>query len=200
MEESEILNEIEKITEEIKADPQNESYTKRGIDPLFLVDPRAKILVVGQAPGRVAEKTRLTWNDRSGDLLREWMGVSRAEFYDSGLIGIIPMDFYFPGTSKGGDLPPRAGFAQKWHGPLRETMPEVELTLLVGSYACRYYLDLKKSTRLSDVIYNYQRYLPQYLPLVHPSPRNRRWLKTNPWFETEVIPALQERVAGLLGR
>lgn len=193
------MNKIEKITKEIETDPQNGEYSKRGIGPLFLADPRAKILVVGQAPGRVAERTRLTWNDRSGDLLREWMGVSREEFYDSGLIGIIPMDFYFPGTGKGGDLPPRPGFAEKWHDPLRETMPEVELTLLVGSYACRYYLDLKKSARLADVIHNYKDYLPEYLPLVHPSPRNRRWLKNNPWFQTEVIPHLQKRVAKLMG-
>lgn len=193
------MNKIEKITKEIETDPQNREYSKRGIGPLFLADPRAKILVVGQAPGRVAERTRLTWNDRSGDLLREWMGVSREEFYDSGLIGIIPMDFYFPGTGKGGDLPQRPGFAEKWHDPLRETMPEVELTLLVGSYACRYYLDLKKSARLADVIHNYKDYLPEYLPLVHPSPRNRRWLKNNPWFQIEVIPYLQERVAKLMG-
>lgn len=192
------MNKIEKITNEIETDPQNREYSKREVRPLFLADPRAKILVVGQAPGRVAERTQLTWNDRSGDLLREWMGVSREEFYDSGLIGIIPMDFYFPGTGKSGDLPPRPGFAEKWHDPLRETMPEVELTLLVGSYACRYYLDLKKSTRLADVIHNYKEYLPEYLPLVHPSPRNRRWLKNNPWFQTEVIPHLQKRVAKLM--
>ena len=192
------MNKIEKITNEIETDPQNREYSKRGVRPLFLADPRAKILVVGQAPGRVAERTQLTWNDRSGDLLREWMGVSREEFYDSGLIGIIPMDFYFPGTGKSGDLPPRPGFAEKWHDPLRETMPEVELTLLVGSYACRYYLDLKKSARLADVIHNYKDYLPEYLPLVHPSPRNRRWLKNNPWFQIEVIPHLQKRVAKLM--
>ncbi len=192
------MNQIAKIIQMIKADPQNSEYTRRGIAPLFLASPDARILVVGQAPGRVAEKTRLTWNDRSGDLLRDWMGVSRDQFYHSGLIGIIPMDFYFPGTGKGGDLPPRIGFADKWHGPLRLTMPKIELTILVGSYACRYYLNLKKSTRLADAIHAYQNYLPDYFPLVHPSPRNRRWLKNNPWFEEQVIPDLQNRVQTIL--
>lgn len=191
---------VAELTRRIMADPLNEEYTKRGVPPLFKAPAHAKILVIGQAPGRVAEQTRLTWNDRSGDLLRTWMNVSREEFYDSGLIGIVPMDCYFPGAGKGGDLPPRPEFAQKWHEPLRKLMPEVELTLLVGSYACRSYLELKKSTPLAKVIHNYRQYLPEYLPLVHPSPRNRRWLKNNPWFEAEVIPDLQRRIAVLLGR
>ncbi|GBG95475.1 uracil-DNA glycosylase [Ligilactobacillus salitolerans] len=189
---------IERIINQIEADPQNQEYTQRQIAPLFLADPRAKILVVGQAPGRIAEKTRLTWNDRSGDLLREWMGVSRKQFYESGQIGIIPMDFYFPGSGPGGDLPPRAGFAEKWHEPLRKLMPQVEMTLLVGSYACHYYLNLKKSARLAEVVHNYQNYLPEFFPLVHPSPRNRRWLKNNPWFESEVVPTLQRHVAKII--
>ncbi|GKS82404.1 hypothetical protein LPAF129_20900 [Ligilactobacillus pabuli] len=194
------MDKIEELTRQIMADPQNVSYTERGIKPLFLAPAHAKILVIGQAPGRVAEKSRIPWNDRSGELLRTWMGVSRAEFYDSGLIGIIPMDFYFPGSGKSGDLPPRPGFAEKWHPLLKQTMPEVELTLLVGSYACRSYLKLKKSATLKETIQNYHNYLPEYLPLVHPSPRNRRWLKNNPWFETLILPELQGRVADLLER
>lgn len=193
------MEQITELIKQIMADSQNASYTARGIAPLFQAPAHAKILVIGQAPGRVAEQSQVPWNDRSGDLLRSWMGVSRAEFYDSGKVGILPMDFYFPGSGTSGDLPPRPGFAKKWHPLLKQTMPEVELTLLVGSYACRSYLKLKKSTPLKEVIQSYQSYLPEYLPLVHPSPRNRRWLKNNPWFETMVLPELRVRVGDLMG-
>ena len=186
------------IAEEIRRDPENASFTKRGIDPLFYAGPECRIMIVGQAPGRVAEETGIAWNDRSGDRLRDWMGVDRDTFYNSGKLAIVPMDFYFPGTGKSGDLPPRPDFADKWHPRLLELMPDLQLTILVGSYATKRYLHLKSSEPLTGVVRDYEQYLPTYFPLVHPSPRNQMWTKKNPWFASDVLPDLKERVASLL--
>lgn len=184
----------DKIFEAIKNDPTNKKYTQAGIDPLYVAPKEAKILIVGQAPGKRAQDTRLFWNDPSGDNLRAWMGVSREEFYQSKDFAILPMDFYFPGKGKSGDLPPRKDFAKKWHPLLLEQMPNIELTLLVGSYATKHYLHLKSTARLTDVVRNYRAYLPEYFPLVHPSPRNKLWQSKNPWFVKEVLPELKRQV------
>ena len=186
------------IAEEIRKDPENASFTKRGIDPLFFAGPECRIMIVGQAPGRVAEESGIVWNDRSGDRLREWMGIDRDTFYNSGKLAIVPMDFYFPGTGKSGDLPPRKDFADKWHPRLLELMPDLKLTILVGSYATKRYLQLKSSTSLTQVVKDYRDYLPEFFPLVHPSPRNQIWMKKNPWFDQTVIPDLQELVAQVM--
>lgn len=187
------------IAEEIRKDPENASFTKRGIDPLFFAGPECRIMIVGQAPGRVAEESGIVWNDRSGDRLREWMGIDRDTFYNSGKLAIVPMDFYFPGTGKSGDLPPRKDFADKWHPRLLELMPDLELTILVGSYATKRYLKLKSSASLTQVVKDYRDYLPEFFPLVHPSPRNQIWMKKNPWFNQTVIPDLQKLVAQIMG-
>ena len=167
-------DEFQRIFEEIKLDPQNQEYTEKGIEPLYYANPKAKILIVGQAPGQKAQDTHMVWNDLSGDRLRTWLDVSRDEFYNSDLFAIMPMDFYFPGKGKGGDLPPRKNFAAKWHPKLRKLMPNIELT---------------------DIVKDYQTYLPEYFPLVHPSPRNLIWLKKNPWFEEQVVKDLQKLVS-----
>lgn len=187
-------SQFQKIFEEIKADPMNREYTLKGINPLYYADADAQILIVGQAPGKVAQDTQIVWNDKSGDRLRDWMGVSNNEFYHSGKIAVLPMDFYFPGKGKSGDLPPRKGFADKWHPRLLEAMPNLKITLLVGSYAIKHYLHLKSSVKLTDIVQNYQDYLPQYFPLVHPSPRNQLWMSRNPWFEKDVLPDLKQRI------
>ena len=189
---------VRAIAEEIAADPDNASFTKRGIEPLFFAGPQCRIMIVGQAPGRIAEETGIVWNDRSGDRLRDWMGVDRDTFYESGKLAIVPMDFYFPGTGKSGDLAPRKDFADKWHPRLLELMPHLDMTILVGAYATRRYLDLKSSASLTDVVRDYKHYLPTYFPLVHPSPRNQMWMKKNPWFDTDVLPDLKKRVAALM--
>ena len=186
------------IAEEIRNDPENASFTKRGIDPLFFAGPECRIMIVGQAPGRVAEESGIVWNDRSGDRLREWMGIDRDTFYNSGKLAIVPMDFYFPGTGKSGDLPPRKDFADTWHPRLLELMPDLKLTILVGSYATKRYLKLKSSASLTQVVKDYRDYLPEFFPLVHPSPRNQIWMKKNPWFDQSVIPDLQELVAQVM--
>ncbi|MDN5487762.1 MAG: uracil-DNA glycosylase family protein [Lactococcus lactis] len=192
------MDKFKEIFEAIKADPQNKEYTKEGIEPLYSVHKEAKICIIGQAPGIRAQESRLFWNDPSGDRLRDWLGIDRTTFYESNKISILPLDFYFPGKGKSGDLPPRAGFAQKWHKELLEEMPEIELFILVGSYAIKYYLNLKSSAKTTEVIHDFEAYLPKYFPLVHPSPRNNMWLAKNPWFEPELLPELKKRVAQLM--
>ncbi|PFG84207.1 uracil-DNA glycosylase family protein [Lactococcus lactis] len=192
------MDKFKEIFEAIKADPQNKEYTKEGIEPLYSVHKEAKICIIGQAPGIRAQESRLFWNDPSGDRLRDWLGIDRTTFYKSNKISILPLDFYFPGKGKSGDLPPRAGFAQKWHKVLLEEMPEIELFILVGSYAIKYYLNLKSSAKTTEVIRYFEAYLPKYFPLVHPSPRNNIWLAKNPWFEPELLPELKKRVAQLM--
>lgn len=192
------MDTFEKIKQKIMEDPENYQYTKIGIEPLYSVSKKSKIVIVGQAPGRVAEETRLYWNDLSGDKLREWMGISREVFYESNLIAQIPMDFYYPGKAKTGDAPPRKGFAKKWHPLLLEEMPEVKTILLVGSYAQKYYLADRNKKNLTETVKNYTEYLPKYFPIVHPSPLNFRWIKANPWFEEEVVIYLKQYINEIL--
>lgn len=185
---------FEKIKQEIIADPMNKSYTAKGIPPLFKASSDARIVIVGQAPGRKAEATRLFWNDLSGDRLREWMGLSREEFYNTDRIAHLPMDFYYPGKAGNGDAPPRKGFAEKWHPLILKEMPYTETIILVGSYAQKYYLDNRRERNLTETVRNFRKYLPGYLPLVHPSPLNIGWFKRNPWFENELLPVLRDIV------
>ncbi|MGX7014045.1 uracil-DNA glycosylase family protein [Vagococcus silagei] len=192
------MDTFNKIFEEIKQDPMNQAFTQANIDPLYSVSKEVRLLIIGQAPGIRAQETRLFWNDPSGDRLRDWLNISRATFYDSKEIGVLPMDFYYPGKGKSGDLPPRKEFAAKWHPRLLALMPKIELILLVGSYATHTYLDLKSTVKLTDIVRNYEHYLPTYFPIIHPSPRNQIWMKKNPWFEIEVIPILQKETARIL--
>lgn len=185
---------FEEIRQQIMADPANESYTRRGISPLFKASENARIVIVGQAPERKAEASGLFWNDPSGDRLREWMGISREEFYETDRIAHLPMDFYFPGKNKSGDLPPRKGFAEKWHPPLLAQMPKAETIVLIGSYSQKYYLNVRREKNLSETVRNFRSYLPDFLPLVHPSPINVGWFLRNPWFDREVVPVLKEIV------
>ena len=189
---------LEDIKKAIMADSQNQAYTERGIEPLFAAPKTARINIVGQAPGIKAQETRLYWNDKSGDRLREWMGVDYDTFYHSGYFAAIPMDFYFPGHGKSGDLPPRKGFAEKWHQPILELLPDIELTILIGQYAQKYYLHQKGTVKLTETVQHYQDYLPDFFPLVHPSPRNQIWMAKNPWFEAEVVPELQALVQKII--
>ncbi len=182
----------------IKADKDNQSYTDSGIEPLYQVSSKAKVLIIGQAPGIKAQNKQMLFQDPSGDRLREWLGVDEAFFYQSDQIAILPMDFYFPGKGKSGDLPPRKGQADKWHPKLLKEMPDIQLTLLVGKAAQDYYLDDKKT--LTDRVAAYQDYLPDYLPLPHPSPRNNIWLSKNPWFTEDLLPDLQKRLSRIFGK
>lgn len=194
------MRSIEDIRQAIIADPENKDFTKRGIFPLFEAHETARIVLVGQAPGSRAEATGLYFRDPSGDNLRAWLGVDEEIFYESGLFAVVPMDFYFPGSGKSGDLPPRKDFADKWHADILAQMPNVELMILIGQYAQHYYLKQRKSVKVTDNVRNYQNFLPDYFPLVHPSPRNNIWQVKNPWFREEVLPDLKKIVAEILSK
>ncbi len=189
---------FDSVFQAIRADEQNGEFTRQGIDPLYTASATSRLVIIGQAPGRVAQETRIPWNDKSGDRLRDWLGIDRVTFYDPSAVALLPMDFYYPGKGKSGDLPPRRGFAEKWHPVLLGMMPQVRLTVLVGSYATRRYLEFSSSAKLTDVVRNYADYLPRFFPLVHPSPRNQLWMSRNPWFETDVLPRLRSEVASAL--
>ena len=196
--EGNMMRTIEDITKAIIADPQNKAFTEQGINPLFAAPKNARINIVGQAPGLKTQQAGLYWKDKSGDRLREWLGVDEETFYQSGYFAVLPMDFYFPGHGKSGDLPPRKGFAEKWHQPILELLPDIELTILIGQYAQKYYLHQKGTVKLTETVQHYQDYLPDFFPLVHPSPRNQIWMVKNPWFAEQVVPELQELVQKII--
>lgn len=187
----------EEITEKLKADERNQSYTERGISPVFQVSGDAKILIIGQAPGRKVEESGIPFNDKSGEKLMRWMGIEQDVFY-SPAIAIVPMDFYYPGKGKSGDLPPRKFIAKEYHPEILGMMPDIQLTILIGKYSMDYYLRENKKKNLTETVAAYKEYLPKYFPIVHPSPLNFRWQARNPWFEEEVVPELQKRVREIL--
>lgn len=190
---------IEEITEELKSDERNRSYTERGITPIFQINKGAKVLIIGQAPGKKVEESGIPFHDKSGERLMDWMGIGPETFY-SEQIAIMPMDFYYPGKAKTGDLPPRSFIAREYHKQIRGAMPEVSLTLLSGSYSVHYYLKGREKKNLTETVKAFQEYLPDYFPIVHPSPLNNIWLKKNPWFEEEVVPELRKRVRAALNQ
>ncbi len=166
--------------------------------PVLRASPTARLLIVGQAPGRRVHETGIPWNDPSGDRLREWLGMTREQFYDVSRIAIVPTGLCYPGTVRGSDLAPRPECAPLWHPPLRAAMPDIRLTLLIGAYSQAYYLGKRRGRTLADTVRAWRDGLPEYFPLPHPSPRNRLWFKRHPWFGQEVLPALRERVGRLL--
>ena len=145
------------ITQSIMQDPDNRSFTEKGIEPLFAAPTTARMFAV------------------------------------------IPMDFYYPGKGKSGDLPPRKDFAEKWHPAILANLPNIELTILIGQYAQKYYLP-ENNLNVTETVHHFRDFLPHFLPLVHPSPRNQIWLKKNPWFEQEIVPTLQKQVKAILSR
>ena len=171
-----------------------EAHLPLGPRPVLRAHPDARVLIVGQAPGTKVHESGIPWNDPSGDRLRTWLNVDSEEFYDERRFAIIPMGFCYPGRGKSGDLPPRPECAPIWHRLLLEGLPNIELTLLIGQYAQKYYLGGDARRTLTDTVRAWQDYLPRFLPMPHPSPRNQFWLKKNPWFEKEVIPALRNRL------
>lgn len=162
--------------------------------PVFLAGRGARLLIVGQAPGRRVHETGIPWNDPSGDVLREWLALERAAFYDTSRIAIVPTGLCYPGTVDGVDLPPCRKCAPEWQPRFRAALPAVRLTLLVGSYAQAFYLKERSKRTLGETVRAFREYLPEFFVLPHPSWRNKRWLKRNPWFAAEVLPALRRRV------
>jgi len=176
---------------QIKSCNTCEKHLPWGVNPVVSGSTKSKIVIIGQAPGRIVHNTSIPWNDKSGDNLRNWLGIDKATFYNTDLIAIMPMGFCYPGTGKTGDLPPRSECAPLWHQQLLQMMPDVELTLLIGQYAQNYYLKDKTLKTLTETVRHYQNYLPQYFPLPHPSPRNNIWQAKNDWFRREVLPDLK---------
>ena len=161
---------------------------------MFLVGKAARLLIVGQAPGRRVHQTGLPWNDPSGDVLRAWLALDREAFYDTSRIAIVPVGLCYPGTVDGVDLPPCRDCASLWQPRFRAAMPGIRLTLLVGSYAQAYYLKKRRKASVGATVRSYRDYLPDFFPLPHPSWRNIGWLQRNPWFAKDVLPALRRRV------
>lgn len=190
--------EFEAIYQAIVSDPMNAVMRTKGYAPVYTAGPRAKIVIVGQAPGSKAQASMKPWNDASGQTLRQWLGISDEQFYDPDIVALIPMDFYYPGKGSHGDLPPRKGFAEKWHPLLLALMPEVQLIILVGAYSQKYYLGTSAKANLTETVRSYKEYLPKYFPLVHSSPLNFRWRAKNPWFETEVMPDLAQIIRTIM--
>ena len=182
------------IRREIRRAPENADCTARGWEPVYTANSSARLLIIGQAPGRIAQETNVPWTDKSGDNLRSWLGLSRDEFYDETRVALVPMDFYFPGSRERGDAPPRKGFADQWHPLILGQMPHITLTILIGQYSQEKYLGTKRKDTLTETVRAYRDYLPSYVPLVHPSPRNNIWIKRNPWFSEEVLPAVRDIV------
>lgn len=169
-----------------------------GVNPVLQIDPAARILIAAQAPGRKVHETNVPFNDASGDRLRTWMGISREIFYDPAQVAILPMGFCYPGTGKSGDLPPRSECAPAWRAQLLQLLPNIELTLVIGTYAQGYHLPDRPAT-LTQTVAAWQKYFPALIPLPHPSPRNNIWLKRNPWFEVQLLPVLQQQIHNILG-
>jgi len=168
-----------------------------GPRPVFRVGAGARLLIVGQAPGRRVHETGVPWNDPSGEQLRDWLGLDRAQFYDASRIAIVPTGLCYPGSGKRGDLPPRAECAPLWQPRFRAALPGIRLTLLVGMHAQAYYLGSRRKRTLAQTVRAYAEYLPEFFPLPHPSPRNRLWMRNNPWFAEEIVPALRRRLRAL---
>ena len=167
--------------------------------PVVRVSPQTRILICGQAPGRRVHESGLPFTDPSGDRLRDWLGVDYETFYADPRIGVAAMAFCFPGTDpKGGDYPPPPRCASLWRPRLIERLPKVELTLLVGSYAMRWKLGARTRSSMTETVRAWRDYLPDCLPMPHPSWRNTAWLKRNPWFEGEVVPYLRQRVGEIM--
>lgn len=190
---------LDRLLEEIRACRICEAHLPLGPRPILQAGAGARLLIVGQAPGTKVHATGIPFNDPSGDRLRRWLGVDRGVFYDRERIALVPAGFCYPGKGSGGDLPPRSECAPAWQEKVRRHMPRIELTLLVGQYAQAHYLGGRRQETLAATVRAYREYLPAFWPIPHPSPRNLLWLKRNPWFEAEIVPALQAEVRRLLG-
>lgn len=190
--------ELNQIKNEIINDIDNQEFTNKGWLPIYTISEKSKIIIIGQAPGIKAQTSHLAWNDLSGNKLRDWLEVTKDQFYNTNIFALVPMDFYFPGSGKTGDLPPRRNFAAKWHPKLFSKLDNLKLIILIGSYSQKYYLKDSAKTNLTATVKSYNEYLPSFFPLPHPSPRNIGWHINNPWFEQEVIPDLKKIVKDII--
>ncbi|MCX2741266.1 uracil-DNA glycosylase family protein [Pontibacter anaerobius] len=192
------MEELERLLEQIRACRICEEHLPLGPRPVLAASNTARLLIVGQAPGTKVHASGIPWDDQSGKRLRQWLGLEPEVFYDASKVAIIPMGFCYPGKGKSGDLPPRAECTQHWHQLLLAQLPNVELTLLIGKYAQAYFLGPQAKPTLTETVANWHEYLPQYMPMPHPSPRNQFWLRRNPWFEADAVPYVQQLVQAIV--
>jgi len=192
--------EIDKLIDAINKYIANDPTEIAGAKAILQVSSTAKLLIIGQAPGIRAHTTGIPWNDPSGNRLRAWLNITREEFYDKNKIAILPIGFSFPGVNKyGGDKPPTGKHALLWHERLLTLMPDIKLTLLIGTYAQKYYLKSSMKKSLTETISAWREYLPDYIVLPHPSWHNTQLIKKHAWFEEELLPYLQKEVRKILG-
>lgn len=191
---------MDDLLKEVAACQECAPHLPLGPRPIVRAAPAARLLIIGQAPGTRVHETGIPWHDKSGDRLRDWIGLSGDVFYDASRVAIMPMGFCYPGRDdkKGGDNPPRPECAPLWHARIRQQLTQIQLTLLIGQYAQKYYLAANKPKTMTETVRNWQAYLPEVFPLPHPSWRTTGWMKKNPWFETTVITALRGHVRGAL--
>lgn len=183
---------------EIAACRACEAHLPHGPRPVVQFSATSRLAIIGQAPGSKVHASGVPWDDASGDRLRDWTGLSRQEMYDPAAVAIVPMGFCYPGKASGGDMPPRRECAPLWHERLWQAMPGLRLTLLVGTYAQAAYLPETKSMTLVARMRAFRTFLPRFFPLPHPAWRSTLFMRANPCFESEVIPALREQVAAAL--
>ena len=187
------------LLKEIKNCKTCAEHLSHGANPVLTAAKKSKIIVIGQAPGMRVHLSGQPWADKSGEKLISWLGIDRETFYDTSKFAIIPMGFCYPGKNpKGGDLPPRKECAPQWHPPLFDQMKNVKLKLLIGSYAQKYYLKKEMKKNLTETVRTFEDYLPEYFPIVHPSPLNFRWMRNNPWFDKDVLPVLRKTVKEII--
>jgi len=190
---------LERLLGQVRACDHCVKHLPFAPNPVVRASTKAKLLIIGQAPGTRVHKTGIPWNDPSGDNLRAWLGMTSEEFYDERNIAIMPMGFCYPGRKGGGDAPPRPECAPLWHAKIRALLPNVKLTLLIGQYAHAGYLKERRKPTLTETVKAWREYHADgFLPLVHPSPRNRLWMKRNPWFEKEIVPMLRKEVRRIM--
>ena len=189
---------LHELLERIRLCQECEPHLPLGPRPIVQASIEARILIIGQAPGRQVHESGVPWNDPSGIRLRKWMGISHEQFYDPSVVALMSMGFCYPGSGTSGDLPPRKECARQWHDELLAQLTNIELTLLVGQYAQSHYLTSAQGVSLTSSVLNWQTVAPAMFPLPHPSPRNNRWFKSNPWFAEQLLPELRRATSEIL--
>lgn len=189
---------MENLLTDIRACTVCQAFLPNPPRPVVQAGKGARIAIIGQAPGQKVQNSGIPWDDLSGNELRRWLGVTKEQFYDEDIFALVPMGFCYPGKGTSGDMPPRPECAPLWHQKLFACMPDIKLTILIGQYAQNHYLKTNSKTNLTETVRNFNHHLPTYLPLVHPSPRNKIWQKKNPWFETDVVPLLKQIVIDVM--
>ena len=189
---------MKSLLADVRACQECECHLAHGPRPVIRAHSAARVLIIGQAPGAKVHESGVPWQDASGRQLREWLRMDEATFYNEKRVALMPMGFCYPGKGKSGDLPPRPECAPLWHERLRKRLKQVRLTLLIGQYSQAYYLGENAGENLTETVRAFRQYLPEFLPMPHPSPRNRFWLTKNPWFASELLPVLQSAVTAAL--